>query len=530
MGRQSSSNAKAVGAELAAVLPDAGPWYKQPHVLRLNLCIISLMMCASANGYDGSMMNGLLALPQWHAFMRQPAGAWLGFINAAYSLGNVVVYPASAWVCNRYGRKTGIYISWVCLAAGSALQTAAPNDAAFVVARFIIGCASGFFLSAPLLITENAYPTHRGVVSALYNSKTDAGAVVAAWVTYATRHLDSWSWRMPSILQLALPVLSALGLLLIGESPRWLVSIDRVDEARAVIAAAHAGGDLRSPLVNFEMTEIEETIRAEREAHSSTTWADLWSTPGNRHRLFISVTLGVFAQWCGVGTFAAVPQVVSVVSYYLAMVLSSVGIKSVDDQTLISACIQIWNLICATSAAVMVDKLGRRTLFLASGTIMLASFSIVTGLSASFASTANPPTGTAVIPFLFIFYLGYDIALTPLMVSYPVEIWPYRLRAKGLTAALVVSLICVFFNTFVNPIALESIQWKYYLVFLAVLVVMLVSVWFGYPETRGRTLENVAFLFDGDGAEVGPATAEGALKQAEALDGEAAHVEVAEKR
>ncbi|TEA11349.1 Lactose permease [Colletotrichum sidae] len=452
--------------------------------------------------------------------MEQPTGAWLGFINAAYSLGNVLAYPLAAWVCNKHGRKTGIYISWCCLALGSGLQTGAPNDAAFVAARFIIGCASGFFLSAPLLIAENAYPTHRGIVSALYNCMWYAGAVVAAWTTYATRNLDAWSWRMPSLLQIALPIVSAPGLFLIGESPRWLVSMDRVEEARAVIANHHANGDTRSPLVNFEMMEIEETIRAEKEAHSSTTWADLWKTPGNRHRLFISVSLGVFAQWCGVG----------VISYYLAMVLSSVGITSVDDQTLISACIQIWNLFCATGAAVMVDKVGRRALFLASGSIMLVSFSIVTGLSGSFATTGNAPTGTAVIPFLFIFYLGYDMALTPLMVSYPLECWPYRLRAKGLTAALMTSLACIFFNTFVNPVALESIQWKYYFVFLAVLVIMIVSVWFGYPETRGRTLENVAFLFDGDGAEVGPGTASGALKQAEGLVvGDAAHVEVSEK-
>lgn len=102
---------------------------------------------------------------------------------------------------------------------------------------------------------------------------------------------------MPSLLQIALPLLSAPGLFLIGESPRWLVSVDRIDEARVVIANAHAGGDINSPLVNFEMMEIEETIRAEREAHTATTWADLYSTPGNRHRLFISVSLGVFAQW-----------------------------------------------------------------------------------------------------------------------------------------------------------------------------------------------------------------------------------------
>lgn len=90
-----------------------------------------------------------------------------------------------------------------------------------------------------------------------------------------------------------------------------------------------------------------------------------------------------------------------VVSYYLAIILESVGITSVTDQTLISACLQIWNLIWAVAAAVCVDRVGRRALFMASGTIMLISYIIVTGLSGSFASTQHAPTGLAVVPFLF---------------------------------------------------------------------------------------------------------------------------------
>ena len=81
------------------------------------------------------------------------------------------------------------------------------------------------------------------------------------------------------------------------------------------------------------------------------------------------------------------------------------------------------------------------------------------------------------------------------------------------------SLAMVFFNTFVNPVALEAIDWKYYFVFLAVLVSMVVSVWFWYPETRGLTLENVAWIFDGEQAEVGVVSAK------EVLEGEKADEE-----
>jgi hypothetical protein len=91
--------------------------------------------------------------------------------------------------------------------------------------------------------------------------------------------------------------------------------------------------------------------------------------------------------------------------------LDTVGITSVTDQTLISACLQIWNLIFAVTAAFCVDKPGRWKLFLASAATMLTSYIIITGLSSSFAQTGTASTGVAVIPFLFIYFADYDIAL-----------------------------------------------------------------------------------------------------------------------
>jgi sugar transport protein len=138
--------------------------------------------------------------------------------------------------------------------------------------------------------------------------------VIAAWSTFGCRNLpNNLGWRIPSALQVALPLLAMPGFLMIDESPRWLVSMDRVDEARRNLIKIHGGGDASSPLIAFEIAEIEATLKAEKEAQNSTSWADLWSTPGNRHRLFISVSLGIFCQWVGNG----------VVSYYLVMVLVS---------------------------------------------------------------------------------------------------------------------------------------------------------------------------------------------------------------
>jgi MFS family permease len=131
---------------------------------------------------------------------------------------------------------------------------------------------------------------------------------------------------------------------------------------------------------------------------------------------------------------------------------------------------------------------------------MLVSYIIVTGLSGSFANTGAASVGTAVVPFLFIFFAGYDIALTPLIVAYPVEIWPYALRSRGITVTWIVAILAIFFNTFINPIALAAIAWKYYFVFVFVLVVMNITVYFFYPETRGHSLEQMSVIFDGEDA------------------------------
>ncbi|EEU42511.1 uncharacterized protein NECHADRAFT_40128 [Fusarium vanettenii 77-13-4] len=481
----------AVGTELSRVLPqNPKPWYRTWHILKLNLCLLVPLFSASSVGYDGSMMNGLQTLPQWRQYFDNPEGALLGLMNSVYPLGKVVSLLVVSYVCDRWGRKLPILIGLITCIAFAILQGLSKDIHSFIIARAFLGFFTSFISQpSPIIITELAYPTQRGKLTALYNTFFYFGSIFAAWCTYGTFKIQStWSWRIPSLLQGALPALQLLAWYFLPESPRWLVSQGRKEEARKVLAEFHAGGDADSPLVNFEMDEIESVITQESEALSATSWVELVRTPANRRRTLIAVIVGWFAQWNGVG----------VVSYYLVLVLNTIGITKVKDQTLINGLLQIFNWLASTFlGALMVDRLGRRTLFLVSTAGMLAAYVVWTGLTSHFVNTHNEATGRAVVAFIFIYYLFYDIAWTPLLQAYPVEIYPYTLRARGLSITYISSFTGLIVGNQVNPIAMKAIAWKYYIVFCCLLAILWVVIWFLFPETKGHTLEEIREVFEG---------------------------------
>ncbi|OAA68708.1 hexose transporter [Niveomyces insectorum RCEF 264] len=490
-------DAQIVGEALAEVLPQTTKWwFQRSHLLRLNFLLLIPLLSSSVAGYDGSLMNGLQSLDQWRDHFDNPQGAKLGLVNAAQSIGSVVALPFVGGLSDRLGRKPVLAMGIVMILAATIIQAASVDLAMFIVSRLIVGFGGMFVVQpSPMLIAELAYPTHRGKYTSAYWTMYYLGAILASWTTFGCqKYTSTWSWRIPSILQGGFPLVQLAFLYWVPESPRWLVAQDRGPDAAATLATYHAGqADPNSPLVAYELAEIVEAIRLEREAGSG-GWGALFSTPGNRRRTLIAVCVGGFAQWNGIG----------VVSYYLTLVLDTIGITDTFTQTLINGLLQIFNFIAALSAAVLVDRLGRRTLFLWSGVGMLVTYIVWTACSAVNNDTGNRAAGIVVVVCLFIFYFHYDIAYTPLLLGYPTEIFPYSLRSKGIALELFSIYGSLIVQAFVNPIGLGNIGWKYYIVFCCFLAVFLVVTYFLFPETKGYSLEEIAQVFDGPSAAVDP--------------------------
>ena len=116
-------------------------------------------------------------------------------------------------------------------------------------------------------------------------------------MTYGTARIDNnWSWRIPTIVQLTPSAIQILFIFFVPESPRFLISKGKEEQALQVLGRVHANGNTQDEMVQCEFIEIRDTLKLEKEVESN-SWMELIRTKGNRHRLIILVSAGFFSQW-----------------------------------------------------------------------------------------------------------------------------------------------------------------------------------------------------------------------------------------
>ncbi|KAJ5720580.1 uncharacterized protein N7483_008514 [Penicillium malachiteum] len=455
---------------------------------RLNLGIALMLAASATSGYNASQINSLLVLPEFKDYLSDLSSSAEGLIIAAVSLGAFLAFIPASYVADQLGRRICVCIGSTLVILAAIIQVAVTHPWVFFGARIVTGAGVGFSqTAAPLLIAEVAHPRQRRILTGLYNAVWFCGSITAAAIAFATLSIpNSWSWRAPCVLQILYPIFQLIGLFVIPESPRWLVSKDRVGEARAMLTRYHGNGDISSPLVEEEFDQICNSIRAEADLKESSGWSAFLRTRGNVHRLSICILLGFMQEWTGNG----------VTSYYLPPILGSVGIKDASHQAAVNISLQFWNLIFAVGGASTSDRYGRRTLWLSATTLMTIFLSTSTVMAGLFAQLHIFEAGIAVVPMLFLFCAAYDFAYMPLFIAYPAEILPYQLRAKGLAITLTTDSLACFFNQYVNPVAFRALAWRYFCIYIGCLVFFLGVIYFVFPETQGRSLEEVAQIFE----------------------------------
>ncbi|KAF8752260.1 hypothetical protein RHS01_07722 [Rhizoctonia solani] len=438
---------------------DKVPWYSKPNLRKLYFLLLPTCMGVEmTSGFDSSMMNGLQGVTYWDEFFGRPRGNLLGVMSSMYSLGAICALPFVPMVNDRLGRRTAVLFGSLLMIIGAALQASSINYPMFVMSRWVLGLGIPFaIIAASTLIGELSYPKERAVMTSLFNASYFVGAIIAAGVTLGTHYYQLAHLQ------------------------------GRRDDAFEILVKYHAEGDRDSEFVKAEFAQIESTLKIEQE-NSKRGWKELIATPGMRRRLIIASFLGLFTQWSGNG----------MISYYLKRILEGVGItnnRTVNQINLANTC---WGFINGTIWALSVYKFKRRPMYLACTMCLLCVYVGWTTSAALYTTRGSKEASHAVLAMIFLYSPAYNMGYNALTYNkaYLIELFPFVVRSRGITIFQWWGRAAGFFNQYVNPIGIANAGWKYYISYCVWLMFEVGFVFFMFPETSGRTLEELTFLFE----------------------------------
>ncbi len=397
-----------------------------------------------------------------------------GFATSSAVLGCIAGPFLGASLCDRWGRRNVLCFSAL-LFGGSAIGTALPQDiTTFNVFRILGGVGVGLAsIASPMYITEIAPAKRRGSMGMLYQLAIVIGCTAAVAVSYfMAKHLSeqtSWRWMFASeIVPIALFVVL---LCFVPKSPRWLAERGHTEEALAVLTKINGQRQAR-----IEIDEIEASLSEE-----TGNWSELFQ-PGIRKALLIGILLAVFCESTGW----------SVIAYYMPTLFQMAGYEDKSEAIFQTLIINGITVLLTIIAIMLVDRLGRRPLWIVTSAAMIFSLTL-TGIGFQFGVS-----GGFVLFLIFMCAWPHCIGLGPLPWLMMSEIQPTRIRAK----AVAISTTFLWITAFIGPMLFPFIKtWSEELfgsmigLFLLFAVISVGALIFGLrmlPETKGKTLEEIA--------------------------------------
>ncbi|PYI21799.1 MFS monosaccharide transporter [Aspergillus violaceofuscus CBS 115571] len=452
-------------------------------------------------GYDQGVISVINVMPQFHAAIPGSASEFgKGFMTGMLLLGAFVGCIFMPYLADKISRKWALTVVVVIFDIGAIIQTSAQSYGMLVAGRAIGGIGVGTLaMGAPLYISEISPPNLRGTLLVLESICLVSGSVIAYWVTFGMRLVDSEaSFRLPFGLQMVSATLLGVGIHFFPYSPRWLALVDRPEDCLKSLSKLR-GLPTSDSKVQAEfravMTEIRiQKLTEERLGPGVTGFkreASLWMSLFNRRtwkRTAVGVGAGFFQQFSGVNAFI----------YYSPTLFTSIG--QTGEMSLILAgvfnCLQLLTvLVCF----VTIDKIGRRPLAILGGLGMGICYIIIAALTAVYGPDwSNKAAGWACVAMAFLFILIYGNTYSPLGWALPSEVFPTALRSKGVALSTCVNWLSNFVVGIVTPSMIAKIPYGTYIFFAAFCILAGGWAFLLVPETSGKTLEQIDEMF-GDG-------------------------------
>jgi len=415
-------------------------------------------------GFDTAVISGTINFIQPYFGLTE---AGLGWTVSSLLFGCIAGVFLAGKTGDHYGRKK-VLMAAALLFFVSAVGSASAHSLVFFVTARVLGCIAVWVASilSPMYIAELDPAKYRGTLVSLNQLAIVIGILVAFFSNYLLVDTGENNWRWMLLVMAAPAILLFFSLFLVPESPRWLVARGRNNDALQVLVKT-SGKEFASA----ELKEIEDTLKNQEES----TFRDLLA-PKVKPLLFIGIILAIFQQITGINT----------IMYYAPKIFANVG-QSNDSALLQTILIGGTNLIFTLVAMVLIDRFGRKLLIIIGSTGMML---MLAGLSTLFFT--NHTSGVLVLVFILGYIAFFAASLGPALWVISAELFPNRLRSKGMSIAIVSLWIACTIVTIAFPIMLEKLSGGItFLIFAIICLANLLYVLKYVPETKGKTLEEL---------------------------------------
>ncbi|KAG6844282.1 hypothetical protein H0H87_008188 [Tephrocybe sp. NHM501043] len=444
-------------------------------------------------------MSGVLSNPAYLRVFNSPDSNAQGGITAAMPAGSLIGALAVTQLADRIGRKKTVILAGIIWVIGSILQCASVNRGMLVVGRIISGLSVGLSSAVvPIYQSEITAPAIRGRMVSLQQWSITWGILIQYFIQFGCSYIEGTaSFRIPWGLQMIPALILSAGMLVFPESPRFLFDQGREEEALQVLADLHGGGDKTDELVVLEYEEIKQQVYFER-TEGAKSYLDLFKN-GNPRRVMLGCCLQMWSQLSGM----------NVMMYYIIYVFRGAGLTGTRGNLIADSVQYVLNVAFTVPAIIYIDKWGRRPMLIAGTLLMGFWLSLVGGLQGRFGHwgtidgssdpiwlvSDNDAATKAIIVCSYFFVCSFAITMGPVSWTYPAELYSLKVRGKAVSFATATNWL---FNTalaWAVPPGLSSIAWKTYFIFATFNFAACIHVFFMYPETVGRTLEEVEEIF-----------------------------------
>ncbi|CAK9315868.1 unnamed protein product [Citrullus colocynthis] len=457
------------------------------------LCAILASMSSILLGYDTGVMSGAaIYIKEDFKLSDVEVEILVGIINLYSLIGAAAAGRTSDLIGRRYTMVLGGVIFFV----AAVLMGLATNYAFLMFGRFVAGIGVGYALMiAPVYTTEVAPSSSRGFLTSFPEVFINTGVLLGYVSNYVFFKLPTHlGWRFMLGIGIFPSAFLILIVLIMPESPRWLVLQGRLADATAVL---HRTSDSLHD-AQLRLTDIKQAVGIpshctddvihlpKRRRRGQDVWKDLFlrPTPTVRHILISAIGIHFFQQASGIDA----------VVLYSPRIFEQVGITSSNHKLLATMAVGFSKTIFILVATFLLDKIGRRRLLLASVSGKILSL-ISLGFGLLIVNRRRWAVGFC-IAMVLSDVAFFSIGMGPIAWVYSSEIFPLKLRAQGASVGVIVNRVTsgVVGMTFISLYKAITISGAFYL-FGGVAVVSWLFFYFVLPETRGRTLEEIEGLF-----------------------------------